>query len=284
VTGRRTFGISTHLHHNERLTREHVVEIGAHGFEAVEVFATRTHFDYHSEAAVADLQRWLAEAGLSLHGVHAPIGQGFAADRWGARLTLASTDPDRRALALAEAERALLIARRIPFNVLVAHVGLPRTQSSSEQDNNLDAARRSIEHLSESAAHVGVQVALEVIPNELSRAHELVRFVENMIEGSNVGICLDFGHAHMDGDVVEAIETVAEHLVTTHVHDNRGRTDDHLVPFEGTIDWPAALTAVQKVGYEGTLLLEIAAHGSATDTLIKAQRARERMERLLAVS
>jgi len=38
------------------------------------VFATRTHFDYHSEAAVADLQQWLAEAGLSLHGVHAPIG------------------------------------------------------------------------------------------------------------------------------------------------------------------------------------------------------------------
>ena len=55
----------------------------------------------------------------------------------------------------------------------------------------------------------------------------------------------------MDGDLVDAIETVSEHLITTHVHDNRGRTDDHLVPFEGTIDWPAALTAVQKVGYDG---------------------------------
>ncbi len=247
------------------------------------MFATRTHFDYHSEAAVADLQQWLAEAGLSLHGVHAPIGQGFAADRWGAPLTLASTDPDRRALALAEAGQALLIARRIPFKVLVAHIGLPRTQSTSGQDNDLGAARRSIEHLSDRAAPLGVQVAVEVIPNELSRAADLVRFVENMTEGSNVGICLDFGHVHMDGDLVDAIETVAEHLVTTHVHDNRGRTDDHLVPFEGTIDWPAALTAVQKVGYEGTLLLEIAAHGSATDTLVKAQRARERMERLLAV-
>ncbi len=72
---------------------------------------------------------------------------------------------------------------------------------------------------------------------------------------SRVGICLDFGHAHMDGDLVDAIETVSEHLVTTHVHDNRGRTDDHLLPFEGTIDWPGALTAIQKVGYEGTLLL-----------------------------
>ena len=97
-----------------------------------------------------------------------------------------------------------------------------------------------------------------------------------------VGICLDFGHAHMDGDLVDAIETVSEHLITTHVHDNRGRTDDHLVPFEGTIDWPAALTAVQKVGYDGTLLFEIAAHGSPKDTLGKAQQARRRLEELLA--
>ena len=70
--------------------------------------------------------------------------------------------------------------------------------------------------------------------------------------------------------------------MTTHVHDNRGRTDDHLVPFEGTIDWAAALTAVQKVGFDGTLILEIAAHQSAKATLMKAQQARRRMERVLA--
>jgi sugar phosphate isomerase/epimerase len=85
----------------------------------------------------------------------------------------------------------------------------------------------------------------------------------------------------MTGDLVDAIETVSEHLVTTHVHDNRGRTDDHLLPFEGTIDWQAALTGIQKVGYEGTLLLEVAAHGSTRDALRKARGARERMERML---
>jgi hypothetical protein len=76
---------------------------------------------------------------------------------------------------------------------------------------------------------------------------------------------------------------VAEHLITTHVHDNRGRTDDHLVPFEGTIDWPAALTAVQKIGYDPTLLFEIAAYGSPKETLVRAQRAREKLERLLGI-
>ena len=103
-----------------------------------------------------------------------------------------------------------------------------------------------------------------MIPNELSRAGSLVHFVEDGCSTrADVGICLDFGHAHLDGDLVDAIETVSEHLMTTHVHDNRGRSDDHLLPFEGTIDWPAALTAVQKVGYDGALMLEVAAHGPA---------------------
>ena len=65
---KRQFGVSTHLYHGQRLSREHLLEIAAHGFETVEVFATRTHFDYHNPAAVADLQQWLAEAGLTLHG------------------------------------------------------------------------------------------------------------------------------------------------------------------------------------------------------------------------
>jgi sugar phosphate isomerase/epimerase len=86
----------------------------------------------------------------------------------------------------------------------------------------------------------------------------------------------------MAGDVVDAVETVSEHLITTHVHDNRGRTDDHLLPFEGTIDWPSALTAVQKVGYEGVLLFEIGAHGPTKATLQKLRDVRQRMERMLA--
>src|SRR5439155_25090058 len=119
AVAKRQFGISTHLYHTQRLGRDHLLEIAAHGFETVELFATRTHFDYHNPASVADLQQWLAEAGLTLHGVHAPIGESFSARGWGPPLTLAATDGARRAYALAEAERALHIGRRIPFGVLV---------------------------------------------------------------------------------------------------------------------------------------------------------------------
>lgn len=283
---KRQFGVSTHLYHTQRLSRDHLLEIAAHGFETVELFATRTHFDYHNPAAVADLQQWLAEAGLVLHGVHAPVGESFAGGRWSGLLSIASSDADARARAVAEAEQALFIARRIPIKVLVTHVGVPRFERRDEAQvgagDTRAAARRSIEGIQRLADPLGVRIAVEVIPNELSRAGSLVHFIEEDLEGTNVGICLDFGHAHLDGDVVDTIETVSEHLITTHVHDNRGRTDDHLMPFDGTIDWPAALTAVQKVGYDGIVLLEIGAQGSTQETLKQAQKARVRIEGLLA--
>jgi sugar phosphate isomerase/epimerase len=282
VARKRLFGVSSHLYHNARLGREHLLEVAASGFDALELFATRTHFDYHNPASVADLQQWLAEAGLTLHSVHAPIGESYANGRWGPRLNLASADAAERERALAEAELALQIGRRIPFRFFVTHLGLPRSDQAPGSSTR-EAARRSIEALHAAAQPLGVQVAVEVIPNELSRAGTVVHFLEEVLDPAGVGLCLDFGHAHIDGDVVDAIETVAEHLVTTHVHDNRGRADDHLVPFDGSIDWPSALTAVQKVGYEGMLLFEVGAHGSAKDTLQKVRKVRERMEQMLDI-
>ena len=280
---KRQFGVSTHLYHAQRLCRDHLLEIAAHGFEWVEVYATRTHFDYHNPSAVADLQQWLAEAGLRLRSIHAPTAEGYTGGRWSGSLSLASTDPGARARAVSETEQALHIARRIPAAVLVAHLGLPRTQprdAASGAGDARAAARRSIEELQAVAQPLGVQIAVEVIPNELSRAGSIVDFVERDLEG--VGICLDFGHAHLDGDVVDAVETVSEYLIATHVHDNRGRGDDHLLPFDGTIDWPGVLTAVQKVGYDAPFIFEIVPRGSTKETLARARAAREQIEGLMA--
>ena len=276
---KRQFGVSTHLYHAQRLCRDHLLEIAAHGFEWVEVYATRTHFDYHNPAAIADLQQWLAEAGLQLRSIHAPTAEGFTGGRWSGTLSLASTDPDARAHAVSETEQALHIARRLPVPVLVAHLGVPRTQRYDGSDSRA-AARRSIEELLRIAEPLGVQIAVEVIPNDLSRAGSIVRFVEDDLDG--VGICLDLGHAHLDGDVLDAVETVSEHLIATHVHDNRGRTDDHLLPFDGTIDWAGTLLTVQKVGYEGPFIFEIVPNGSTKETLARAKTARERIEALMA--
>ena len=273
------FGVSTHLFHEERLTRDHLVHIAAHGFEAVELFATRAHFDYHDDRAKTQLAEWLSDTRLELHSVHAPAFEALRHGRWVGTFSNASSEETRRRAAIAEAAAALAVARHVPFRFLVTHIGVPTSEAISGADNQRNAARRSIDELVALAAQVDVRVAIEVIPNPLSGASDLLDLIEEDLDGLDVGICLDYGHAHLMGDLGEAIETVSGHLLTTHVHDNGGRRDDHLVPFAGTIEWEAAMMSTQKIGYDGIFMLEVGDTGDPVDVLRRSVKARERLEK-----
>jgi sugar phosphate isomerase/epimerase len=276
------FGISTHLYLGDRLDRDHLVEIAAHGFEAVELFAVRDHFDYHDRRAALALAEWLSDTRLSLNSVHAPIAGEYANGKWHDGYSLAASDEARRKRAVAETTAAINFAALVPYRVIVLHGGVPAPHGGPA-DNHLPSLVRSLEELAPAAAAVGVKLAVEVIPNALSTASALVDLVESEMDAGEIGICLDAGHARLMGDVVDAIETCSGHLVATHLHDNRGRTDDHLVPGQGVIDWDAALLAFQKVGYDGVWLFELAVAADRRPVLERAVKARERFESLLNI-
>ena len=274
------FGISTHLFLHDRLTREHLAAVAAAGFEAVEVFCVRPHFDYHARASLIQLGEWLRDTGLTLNSLHAPMAATFAGGQWRDPYSTATADEARRLDAVREVEAALRVADVIPYGSLVMHLGTP-TEYAGPGDNTRDAARRSVEALTPVAAAVGVRLALEVIPNALSGAGPLVHLIEDEIEAPGAGICLDIGHAHLMGDAADAVETCSGHIVTTHLHDNRKKTDDHLVPYSGTIDWESALMAFQKVGYDGAWMFELAISREPQVPLAAAAKARQRFEESL---
>jgi sugar phosphate isomerase/epimerase len=70
--------------------------------------------------------------------------------------------------------------------------------------------------------------------------------------------------------------------VATHVHDNHGRHDDHLMPFDGSIDWDSALLALRKVGYDGRLTFELAGAADPPGVLARAAAVRRRLDTLAA--
>jgi sugar phosphate isomerase/epimerase len=276
------FGISTHLYHNERLNRDHLVEIAAHGFEAVEIFANRPHLDCGDTGAGAEILETLRDTGLRAHAVHAPIATSLEGGTWGEPFSIASAGEPARVRAVEEVSSALRFAQAIGAAWVVVHVGVPESQRPPGGDNKTEAARRSLEAIGDLAAALGVGLALEIIPNRLSTAEALVRCIEDDFDAiSGVGVCLDTGHAHLAGGLVDAIETASGHVVTTHVHDNGGRSDDHLVPFDGRIEWEAAMMALQKIGYEGPLVFELAGAAVPRQVLERAVQARARLERLL---
>lgn len=277
------FGISTHLYHDQKLDRDHLAEIAGYGFECVELFATRSHFDYRDELAVRSLALWLGETGLTLNSVHAPITDTFGVGAPGATTySNAVTDQARRQAAVQETEAALQVARAIPFGTLVVHLGTP-DDSHNPGDNNRGAAVRSAEEICRLAEPHRVRVAFEVIPNALSTPSSLASLLEGDLNDPTAGVCLDFGHAFLGGEVPDAIETAAEHLIATHVHDNHRRADEHLVPYFGEIDWDAALMSMQKIGYDGAYVMELANTGNPATVLEDARRARERFERAVSL-
>jgi sugar phosphate isomerase/epimerase len=275
------FAVSTHLFHAERLAPQHLAAVAAHGFEAVEVYATRTHFDYHDPAAAGALGEWLGSSGLGLHSVHAPTTTGFVGGRWGETLTIAAGDEAQRQLAVAETIAALGVAAVVPYQFLVVHLGVPSAEASA---NSRAAVARSLEQILEAAQRVGVTLALELIPNPLSVAPRLVRWLEDDLDLDRAGICLDVGHAHIVGDVMEAVETCSGHIVTTHLHDNGGTRDDHLMPGHGTIDWDGAMMAFQKVGYDGMQVFELAPAQDWRGVLERTVPVRGRLAQLLAAA
>ena len=193
----------------------------------------------------------------------------------------AATDRATRANAVREADAALNVAREIRTGFFVVHLGLPEWQVTGPTDNDREAATRSLVEIAGLAARLVARVAVEVIPNGLSSPASIVQMLEEEADLPGAGLCMDFGHACLAGDVTEAIEASSGYLITTHVHDNHGKNDEHLAPFEGVVDWPAALMALQKIGFEGPLLFELDNRGDPGAVLDLAEAACRRFDLLL---
>jgi sugar phosphate isomerase/epimerase len=275
-----TFGLSTHLFHGDRLGQPHLETIKAHGFDMVELFATRTHVDYHDARALDELARALDATGVRAVSLHAPICESYVGGVWGRGYSNAMSESARRLEAVEETRVALAAARHLGCEFVVLHLGTPVTQDVPSGDNDRGAVRRSLETLGEASASIGVPLALEVLPNDLSDPDVLLQYFDE-IELAGAGVCLDFGHANLRDGAPEAAETLSGHVVTTHVHDNKGALDNHLVPFEGTIDWARTLTTMWKIGYAGRFMFEVADHGDAIGVLRRTVSARTRLQAIL---
>jgi sugar phosphate isomerase/epimerase len=183
----------------------------------------------------------------------------------------------------------MTFAAAIGARFVVTHLGVPDGMPAPGPDNDGGALSRSLGTLAAEARSHGLTLALEVIPNRLSTPEALVARLEAASDATDDdelvghGVCLDVGHAHLMTGSVDAAEALGGHLVTTHIHDNAGKRDDHLVPFQGTINWSALVMAMEKVGYDGVWMFEIGAPAPGADyeqLLASAAAARARLDTL----
>jgi sugar phosphate isomerase/epimerase len=235
--------LSTYLFISRKLTRELIAQIGDAGFNGVEIFCSRSHFDYTSKAEIQNVAGALSDAKLKLASLHAPTSRDLSAMREGGQpLSICEVERVRRIEAMDELKRAIDVAEELPFSRMIFHMGGSRETADPRKR---DAAFSSLEHLILHAKHVGVTICVENTTSEMGSPAYLRSFVDET-RLSDLRFNFDIGHAHLaDGPeenrVTEAFEPLRELVASAHIHDNHGEKDEHLPPYEGTIDWPAAV-------------------------------------------
>lgn len=246
--------LSTYMYLNQPLTPALLAQISQAGIAAVEIYCGTFHFNYASPQSVRELAGTLRDRGLALHALHAPLERDTAPGR-GSGVSISIADPERirRQDAVDEVKRALEVAETIPFRFLAQQLA---TGHQAADPRKLDAAFNSLEILAIFAKHRGVTIALENTPNDLGSPESLAQFIKDT-HLHNLGFCFDVGHAHMEGGVEAGFQLMRDRVVTTHVHDNHGEKDEHLLPWGGTIDWDAALGEFASVNHSLPLVLEL---------------------------
>ncbi|MBA3915879.1 MAG: sugar phosphate isomerase/epimerase [Acidobacteriales bacterium] len=247
--------MSTLVYAKERLHSGLLDGLVRGGAQAIEIFAARQHIDYANRRQhVKEIAEWFRNSGVPLHSVHAPMFSDYEMGRGGSpALNIASLDRGERVRAMDEIKRALEIAEQIPFRFLIQHIGVAGDEFD---DRKLDSAMTSVEHLRAFAKPLGVRLLLENIPNELTTPEQLLLFLRTT-HFDDVGICFDFGHAHLAGDLPAAFEQLRDHIHSTHVHDNARDLDSHRWPGDGTIDWKQAIELLRGAPNVPPLLLEV---------------------------
>ena len=279
--------LSTYLFVSRKLTPELLGQIAEAGFKGVEIFCSRGHFDYTARAEVQAMAAALANQGLTLSSMHAPASRDLSSTREsGTPLSICEVERVRRIEAMDELKRAIDVAEELPFPRMVFHMGGSRETADPRKR---DAAFSSLEHLILHARHVGVTICVENTTSEMGDPAYLRAFVdETRLTGLRFNF--DIGHAHLaDGPEEERIGNsfapLRDLVVGVHLHDNHGEKDEHLPPFDGTIDWTAAIKLL-KTAPEKTLplLLELKEKTgpdspSPTEQLAAARAAMDRFEK-----
>ena len=256
------FGISTQIFRGQPVTVDLLETIRKAGFRQIELFANRPHFDFHNRSLLRSIGRWFMENELPPPSLHLPFIENVGPLE---KVWISVVEPERRyrEAAIDQMKRALELVDQVPLAYTVLHLGNPKQEFTPVAFDYAYAAIAQIR------AFAGVDVVVENIPNELSTI-ERIREFKKVAGLEDIGICYDTGHGHLQ-KLTEGFEEAR----TTHVHDNNGEKDEHLWPFEGTLDWPRLIEKLVLAKYEGPFIFECRG-----EELNKGSEAKDRLEEL----
>lgn len=248
--------------------------IQAAGFNLIEVCSFPAHLDYHDQHAVRHAANRFDALHLEAYSFHAPFAD---------RIDITSLDESIRKESIHEMLRAADSAAELGARFFVIHPG-PEKESipGNERLSRMHYAAEGLNQLASHCRSLGTKLVLEnMLPHLFFGRARDVLWILGALDTTEVGICLDTGHAFLSGDLETVAHKLSGHLWMVHASDNSGHFDDHLPPGQGKINWHSLLMQLERLRFAGAIILEIAAGRSTHETLEEA-RASMKMLRTLS--
>lgn len=245
----------------------------AGGFSLLEICSSPTHLDYHDLDSMRRIANRLEKLGVGVFSFHAPFAE---------HIDITAPDVTRRCASVREVLQAVEGAAILGTRYFVIHPG-PEDSTrygGEERHHRLENVAKS---LSEIAAHCqqhGMTCVLEnKLPHLIFGNTADMLWILGAMTVTEVGVCLDTGHAFLADELDTAVAKLSRHLRMVHASDNHHTFDDHLPPGQGGIDWARFLSQLREYRFGGSIIMEIAGHGSAEEILEGASRARQFLRR-----
>lgn len=194
--------------------------------------------------------------------VHAPVSD----------VNIGSAHEPMRLAALNEVKETLLMCRQMDIPLVTVHPGFVQGIAFLNRAKALERTKRSINEIAAFARENSVVVAIENLPANINGTCTTADELLEVVEGADVGICFDMGHANTANQVNEFLGLV-DRFRNVHLHNNAGAWDQHNEVDDGTADFKHVVEILMD-SYKGNLVIE------ATD-LEPGTRSKQKLERLL---
>ncbi len=253
-------GFSTHYYVYESLDTSHIDEIKSLGYDKIELWGMPPNLDTSDKERIKKVKLHLEKTGIRAVSFHGPLYRRISdppAKEW---LYLSSSDKQKRKEAVSKNLEIIALMSEFNSTILVIHFDL---EEGTAIPFAFDNFRKSIDELLCRSSQKGIRIAVENT-NEYTTSGRLMDFIKNY-KSEDVGICLDLGHTNMYETPCDAIKICSERLIHTHLSDNDGKEDLHLVPGKGNIDWKKVTKTASATGYKGVLMLEIRKEASLSN-------------------
>ena len=242
--------------------------IRASGFSMIEVVFSPEHLDYKSPSAVRLAAEKINQLGMEAYSFHAP----FAPE-----IDISSPDEVRRANAMQEILVAVEAAAILGVHYFVIHPGPENADIPSREERliRIENVVSVLNQVTTRCGELGIRCVLEnKLPHLLFGNSNDIVWILSALETTQVGACMDTGHAFLAGDLNNLVYKLGPYLRMLHVHDNSGHSDEHLPPGQGAINWQAFLLDLVQIDFRGAMILEIAGGDDAGRVMAKARQGR----------